>query len=335
MSIADGISDPRSDETPASRPSAGVTAAWRFRVPEAPKARGSLADRLLGVRAMPDLVRFGDAGYAQIVPPSGLAGAEAAGRRLADAIARGERITIHGDYDFDGIAGASILARMIRLLAPGHPLEVVLPDRYTTGYGLSVDGVRAIRERGTDLLVAVDCGITAHEAIAGGAELGLETLVLDHHTLATDAEGDFDLPVASIVVHPRLPVVGVGRTGDDEICGAAIAFKVAWALGVAHHGTEKLPALAKRELVEATTLAGLGTIADVMPLVGENRGLATLALRHLPSTVNPGLRALLVESGHDFAIGAVHEETIAFQLAPRVNALGRFGSPMPALELLC
>ncbi len=335
MSIADGISDPRSDHALAPRSPGGVIGTWRFRGPGDRISGGTLADRLLGVRAMPDLVRFGDAGYAQIVGPSGLAGAEAAGRRLADAIARGERITIHGDYDFDGIAGASILARMIRLLAPGHPLEVVLPDRYTTGYGLSVEGVRAIRDQGSDLLVAVDCGITAHEAIAGGAELGLETLVLDHHTIATAVDGGVDLPAASIVVHPRLPVDGVDRVGDDEICGAAIAFKVAWALGVAHHGSDRLPEPAKRELVEATTLAGLGTIADVMPLVGENRGLATLALRHLPKTANPGLRALLVESGHDFAIGAVHEETIAFQLAPRVNALGRFGSPMPALELLC
>ena len=335
MSIADGISDPRPDHAPAPRSPGGVIGTWRFRGPGARIAGGTLADRLLGVRAMPDLVRFGDAGYAQIVAPAGLAGAEAAGRRLADAIARGERVTIHGDYDFDGIAGASILARMIRLLAPGHPLKVVLPDRYTTGYGLSVEGVRAIREQGTDLLVAVDCGITAHEAIAVGAELGLETLVLDHHTIATAVDGGVDLPAASIVVHPRLPVDGVDRVGDDEICGAAIAFKVAWALGVAHHGSDRLPEPAKRELVEATTLAGLGTIADVMPLVGENRGLATLALRHLPKTANPGLRALLVESGHDFAIGAVHEETIAFQLAPRVNALGRFGSPMPALELLC
>ena len=332
------------DLTPAPdavRPSApaatfrGVTSAWRLRSEKPGSVRRTLADRLVDVRNLGSLVRFGDAGYGQIAPPSGLAGAEVAGRRLAEAIARGQRITIHGDYDFDGIAGASILARMIRLLAPAHPVDVVLPDRYTTGYGLSVEGVRAIRDAGTDLLVAVDCGITAHEAIEAAVAAGLETLVLDHHTLATDDAGGLDLPAASIVVHPRLPVTGVERVGDDEICGAAIAFKVAWALGVAHHGSERLPEPAKRELVEATTLAGLGTIADVMPLTGENRGLATLALRHLPATTNPGLRALLVESGYDAAAGAVHEETIAFQLAPRVNALGRFGSPMPALELLC
>lgn len=280
-------------------------------------------------------VRFGDGGFKQVVGPEGLAGAEAAGARLAEAITSGERIAIHGDYDFDGIAGATILSRIIRLIAPGHPLEVILPDRYTTGYGLSSQGVRAIRERGTDLLVAVDCGITAHEAIGVAADAGLETMVLDHHTIATTADGGFDLPAASVVVHPRLPVAGVGRVGDDELCGAAIAFKVAWALGKAHFRTEQLPQVVKQELVEATTLAGLGTIADVMPLVGENRALATLALRNLPRTTNPGLRALLAQCDHESAAGAVHEETIAFQLAPRINALGRFGSPMPALELLC
>ncbi len=335
MSIIDGepSTDPRLDGRAATV--RGLTAAWRWRSEKPDRDQGTLVDRILRVRSLDTLVRFGEAGYGQIAHPSGLANAEAAGRRLAEAIDRGQRITIHGDYDFDGIAGASILARMIRVLAPDHPVEVVLPDRYTTGYGLSVEGVRAIRERGADLLVAVDCGITAHEAIDAAVEVGLETLVLDHHTLQRFPSGGVDLPAASIVVHPRLPVEGVDRVGDDEICGAAIAFKVAWALGVAHHGSERLPEPAKRELVEATTLAGLGTIADVMPLTGENRAMATLALRHLPATGNPGLRALLVESGYDADTGAVHEEMVAFQLAPRVNALGRFGSPMPALELLC
>lgn len=315
----------------------GLLAAWRFRsrgVADGHRS-GSLRERLLGARGLPSPVPFGEGGFKQIVPPSGLAGAEAAGRRLAEAVDRGERITIHGDYDFDGIAGATILARMIRLVSPEHPLTVVLPDRYTTGYGLSVDGVRAMRDQGADLLVAVDCGITAHEAIAVAREAGLESMVLDHHTIATTADGDVDLPAASVVVHPRLPVDGVDRVGDDELCGAAIAFKVAWAFGVAHFKTEQLPRIARQELVEATTLAGLGTVADVMPLVGENRALATLALRNLPATTNPGLRALLAQCDHEPAAGAVHEETVAFQLAPRINALGRFGSPMPALELLC
>lgn len=317
----------------------GLLAAWRFRGGpvgvDRGRAAGSLRDRLLVARGLPAPVPFGEGGFKQVVPPAGLAGAEAAGRRLAEAIARGERITIHGDYDFDGIAGATILARMIRLVAPGHPLTVVLPDRYTTGYGLSVEGVRAMREEGTDLLVAVDCGITAHEAIEVGRDAGLETMVLDHHTISVDAGGRVDLPAASVVVHPRLPVEGVDRIGDDDLCGAAIAFKVAWALGVAHFRSEQLPQVARQELVEATTLAGLGTVADVMPLVGENRALATLALRNLPATTNPGLRALLAQCDHEPAAGAVHEETVGFQLAPRINALGRFGSPMPALELLC
>lgn len=296
---------------------------------------GSLADRLLKAREIPRPVEFDDAGYRQVVPPEGLAGAVAAGERLAEAIRNGERIVVHGDYDFDGIAASTILVRMIRLLAPSHPVEVVLPDRYTTGYGLSVEGVEAIREGGADLLVAVDCGITAHEAIEAGRARGLETMVLDHHTIDRDSNGGVHLPPASIVVHPELPVEGVERVGDDQICGAAIAFKVVWALGVAHHGSERLPEVARREVIEATTLAGLGTIADVMPLTGENRSMVALALRNLPHTVNPGLRALLAQCGHEPTAGAVHEETIAFQLAPRVNALGRLGSPMPAFELLC
>ncbi len=314
--------------------SAGILSAWRFRAGGATPS-DPLPLRVLRARGIESPTTFLEAGYRQVGGPETLAGAVAAGTRLAEAVRAGARIVIHGDYDFDGIASASILHRVIRISAPGHPIEVVLPDRYETGYGLSTEGLLALRREGIDLVVAVDCGITAHEAIAAAAEAGLETMVLDHHTIPRAADGGFDLPPASVVVHPHLPMDEAGEASDRDSCGAAIAFKVAWAFCTAFHRTEKLPEVIRNELVEATTLAGLGTIADVMPLVGENRALASLALRHLSRTSSPGLRALLAESGHEPDEGPVHEETVQFQLAPRVNALGRFGSAMPAIELLC
>ena len=330
------LDHPDSSDTIASKPTPrGLVSAWRFRKKIETSGAGPLPERLLRARGIENPVPFDEAGYKHVGGPETLSGAVEAGTRLAQAVADGRRIVIHGDYDFDGIASSSILHRAIRASAPDHPVEVVLPDRYTTGYGLSIEGLLALRNDGVDLVIAVDCGITAHEAIAAAAEVGLETMVLDHHTIPRTADGAFDLPPASVVVHPHLPLDGEDEAPERESCGATIAFKVAWAFATAHHRTDRLPEVIRRELVEATILAGLGTIADVMPLVGENRALATLALRNLGRTSSPGLRALLAESGHDPTAGAVHEETVQFQLAPRVNALGRFGSAMPAIELLC
>jgi len=317
----------------------GIVSKWKWRSPSAADASveatsGPLADRVLRGREIEDPVAFLDDGYGRVVPPEGLGGAVEAGQRLSEAIAAGRRIVIHGDYDFDGIAASAILARSLRLLSSEAEVRVVLPDRYQGGYGLSVEGLRRIREEGADLVVAVDCGITAIEAIEAARADGLDVMVLDHHSFIRDEAGDIVLPPACVVVHPGLPVDDPSCVGTDHLCGAAVAFKVVWATARAHFGSDRVPAVMKRELVEATILAGLGTIADVMPLVEENRALAALALRGLPNSGISGLRALLVESGHGLQDGPVHEETVQFQLAPRINALGRFGSAMPAVELL-
>ena len=317
----------------------GITSTWKWRSPSgrdpgSPSSQPNLADRVLEGRSIKDPVAFLDSSYGRIAPPEGLAGAVEAGERLARAIEEGSRIVIHGDYDFDGIAASAILQRSLRLMAPSSSIEVVLPNRYEDGYGLSVNGLKRIRAEGADLVIAVDCGITAIDAIRAAAEDGLEVMVLDHHRFVRDEQGEIVLPPASVVVHPGLPVTGVEQVGTDHLCGAAVAFKVVWATARSHFRTERVPSVMKQELVEATILAGLGTIADVMPLVEENRALAALALRGLPGSKIPGLRALLLESGHGPDDGPVHEEVIQFQLAPRINALGRFGSPMPAVELL-
>lgn len=316
----------------------GIVSRWKWRSPSADVVgedpSGPLAARVLRGREIQDPVAFLDDGYGRVVPPEGLAGAVEAGRRLAEAVGAGRRIVIHGDYDFDGVSASAILYRALRLISARADVRVVLPDRYEGGYGLSVDGLRRIRAEGADLVVAVDCGITAIDAIEAARADGLEVMVLDHHAFVRDVDGGVSLPPASVVVHPALPVEDAEVVGTDHLCGAAVAFKVVWAMARSHFGSERVPAAMKRELVEATILAGLGTIADVMPLVEENRALAALALRGLPNSGISGLRALLVESGHGLQDGPVHEETVQFQLAPRVNALGRFGSAMPAVELL-
>lgn len=321
----------------------GIAAQWVLRepdlsdrpaTPEFSGTGGPLSDRVVRARELDPPVRFQDGGYAQIRPPESLAGALDAGRVLADRLRNGTKIVIHGDYDFDGIAASSILQRGCLRMAPAADIEVVLPNRYETGYGLSEEGVQALVDRGVKLIVTVDCGITAHDPIALARSQGVDVVVVDHHTIPRNEVGEIDLPDADVVVHPHLP------SPEDEmpvgdLCGAALAFKVLWATARIFFGSDRLPEVMKRELVEATILAGLGTIADVMPLVGENRALATLCLRSLPGTSLVGLRSLLAESGYDQATGPVHEELVQFQLAPRINALGRLGSARPAIELLC
>lgn len=315
----------------------GILSRWRLtgRRESSAGGGGALLDRLVAVRGSKP-IPMNEIRFRNLEEPARLAGAIEAGERISQAIDEGRRIVIHGDYDFDGIASSSILKRMIHAVAPDHEVEIVLPDRYETGYGLSTQSLLDMRDDGVDLVIAVDCGITAHESIAAGNAVGLETMVLDHHTIPRSEDGSFDLPAASVVVHPHLPTSFDEAEAVREACGAAIAFKVSWALITTRFGQVKTsPEVVKREWREAVILAGLGTIADVMPLTGENRVLAALALQRLGTTRLPGLQALLELSGHDFEQQIVHEETVQFQLAPRINALGRIGSAMPAVELLC
>ncbi len=321
----------------------GIAAEWILRggafsdgmgSEQGPGSAEPLSARVVRARELEPPVSFQDGGYAQIRPPESLADVAAASRLLAERLRDGTSIVVHGDYDFDGIAASSILRRGCLLMEPGASIEVVLPNRYETGYGLSDAGVLELADRGVGLIVAVDCGISAHGPIAAARARGVDVVVVDHHTISQDADGALDLPDANVVVHPHLPSPEDGRPLGD-LCGAALAFKLLWATAREFYGSDRLPEVMRRELVEATILGGLGTIADVMPLVGENRAMATLALRSLPGTRMVGLRALLAESGYDQAMGAVHEELVQFQLAPRINALGRLGSAMPAIELFC
>lgn len=236
---------------------------------------------------------------------------EAADTVLASARA-GRRITIHGDYDVDGVCSTAILVRTLRTL--GARVDWFLPDR-VDGYGLSADTVRCLAQRGTELLVTVDCGITAVEEVALAGSLGIETIVTDHHLPRADGM----LPDAPIV-HPALCGYPCA-----ELCAAAVAHKLAQAiLEAAGHE----PSMAAEDL----DLVALATIADVVPLVGENRNLVRRGLRALAATAKPGLRALMAVAR--VQSGKVDERAVGFALAPRINAAGRLYRADAALELI-
>jgi single-stranded-DNA-specific exonuclease len=236
---------------------------------------------------------------------------EAAGKVLASARA-GRRITIHGDYDVDGVCSTAILVRALRAL--GAQVDWFLPDR-AEGYGLSAATVRRLAERGTELLITVDCGITAVEEVALAGSLGIETIVSDHHLPRADGV----LPDAPIV-HPTLCDYPCG-----DLCAAAVAHKLAQAILQEAGHEDSL-------LEEDLDLVALATIADVVPLLSENRNLARRGLRALAATTKPGLRALMAVAR--IQPNKVDERAVGFGLAPRINAAGRLYRADAALELI-
>lgn len=245
--------------------------------------------------------------------PEDFAGIAVAVREILEQLAAGARLTIHGDYDVDGICSTAILVRALREL--GADVDSYLPDRAADGYGLNATTVRRLAARGTRLLITVDCAITAVEEVALAQELGMKVIVTDHHAPRADGL----LPDAPIV-HPALCGYPC-----RELCATAVAYKLAQALFAA---AGRDPA----ELSPDLDLVALATVADVVELVGENRMLVRRGLRALAATTKPGLRALMSVAGVDPS--RVNERAVGFALAPRLNAAGRLYRADAGLELI-
>ena len=228
--------------------------------------------------------------------------------RIRAAVAAGRRICVHGDYDVDGIAATALAVLLLREL--GADVTWHLPSRFDEGYGVRGETLARLADEGCGLVLTVDCGITAVEEVAEAQAGGLEVIVTDHHR-----------PGASL---PACPIVAT-RPSDypfPELCGTGVVYK----LGQALFGVDS--EFPRRHL----DLVALATIADVVPLVDENRSLAIAGLRALGRTARPGLQALMRAASVDPA--TVDAGAVGFRLAPRINAAGRLGHPRAALELL-
>lgn len=257
-----------------------------------------------------------DPKLANLVPPERFPGIERAADRLRAAVARGDPIAVFGDFDADGLSATTVLVTALESI--GARVVPFIPDRTTEGYGFTEAAVtRLFREHpGTRLVVTVDCGISQ----IAGCELcrakGADVVLTDHHT-PPDV-----LPSVSAIVHPALPGVPPAAC---ELAGVGVAFKLAHALARGPNGARLFP------VQNLLPLVALGTVADIVPLVGENRLLVAAGLQLLRRGLCPGLTALADVARLKRAVRAVD---IAFKLAPRINAAGRIGNPMDALRLL-
>ncbi|MFM8725693.1 MAG: single-stranded-DNA-specific exonuclease RecJ [Planctomycetaceae bacterium] len=266
---------------------------------------------------------FLNAKLSDLNDPALLPGVERAAEAIVQALQQKRRITIYGDYDVDGVTGTSILWHCLQLCG-GH-VDYYIPCRMEEGYGLNQAAIRQLHEEDPQrLLVSVDCGIASVKEAALAKELGLELIITDHHTLGEQ------LPDAAVLVHPRLPG---SEYPFGELCGAGVAFKVAWAICQRLGDGKKASPRMREFLTSAVGLAAVGTVADVVPLQAENRVIVRFGLQSLSEMGSPGLKALLrVAKLSDKQ--ALRADDIGFGIGPRINAAGRLGQARLAVELL-
>jgi single-stranded-DNA-specific exonuclease len=264
----------------------------------------------------------------QLADPFLLPDMDAAIARLLTARERGDSLVIFGDYDVDGVTSSTLLLQVLRAL--GWQASSYLPHRMDEGYGLSRDGVEnCLKKYPTNLLLAVDCGSTAVETVAWLRERGVDVIVLDHHQISDPP------PAAVALVNPRVALRNQAAEHSapasfEELCSVGLAFKLAHAL--VKRGREiNLPGAAEFDLRPLLDLVALGTIADLVPLTGENRILVSAGLERLNATTRPGLVALKQVAQSPETLGTFD---VGFQLAPRLNASGRLETAEESLHLL-
>jgi len=255
--------------------------------------------------------------------PSLFRGMDAAAARISDAVMGGEAITVFADYDVDGATSAAILIRLLRQLgaSPGH----YIPDRMLEGYGPSVDALLGLRAAGTSLLLLLDCGTQAFAELEAAAAAGLDVVVVDHHKASTA------LPRATALINPNRLDEAAEAAGFGHVCTAGLAFLLGAAVNRELRRRGWFATRPEPKLAELLDIVALGTVADVVPLLGLNRAYVALGLRRMAERRNPGISALFDVAAHARAPMA---EDLGFVLGPRINAGGRVGKADLGVRLL-
>ena len=247
--------------------------------------------------------------------PSLLTDAQAGVDLILSEIARGSKICVYGDYDADGITATALMLGILRKLAPAEELDYYIPSRFDEGYGLNMEAVRHIADKGSRLVITVDCGSVSPAEVEYAKSLGMKIVVTDHHTI-TDEMAD------CLVINPK--------RADDQypfkgLSGCGVAFKMAQII-------QKRAALPKSVLTELLDLVAIGTIGDIMPMLDENRTLIKFGLRVLNTGHRYGLKKLAEGAG--LKLGEITAENIGFVIAPHLNASGRMQDASQAVKLL-
>lgn len=284
-----------------------------------------------GIRKAQEAVQFLNPKLSSLAPPEQLAGVQEAARRLVTAARQRRKICIYGDYDVDGIVGTAVLLRLLRYLQA--TVEYYIPLRQKDGYGLSAEKLRELHQRGIQTVVTVDCGIGSLAEAELAQQLGMELIITDHHSLHVDDRGGVLLPAASVVVHPRWPT---DHYPHGELCGAGVAFKLAWEIARQASGvlSGPLPQDLRELLLDAVGLTAVAVVADAVPLRGENRVLVSYGLRRLVEQPPVGLKALMEVAELPKKGGRLSTEDVSYHLAPRLNAAGRIECARMSVDLL-
>ena len=285
-----------------------------------------LAARVLAARGLAepaDAEGFLAARLTDLPDPFSMKGMDAAVARIVRAVESGEKIALYGDYDVDGVTSTSLLAGFLR--AAGAEVATYVPHRLVEGYGLNTAAVEKLAREGAKLLVTLDCGITSAPEVRAAAALGVDAVVVDHHTVPVE------LPAAAAILNPHQPGCGYP---SKELAAVGVTFTLAMALRKALRERGRFGATRPEpNLKDALDLVALGTIADVVPLVGANRILVRWGLEVLAKSRRPGVRALKrvagVVEGAEVSAGQV-----GFRLAPRINAAGRLDDAGRGVRLL-
>ena len=294
---------------------------WRLTPPLPPDVQHSLAEyrpfeqEILfnrGIRTTKEVDAYFTFGISQDHDPFLMSGMDQAVERLQAAVVSEENIVIYGDYDADGVTATALLVDVLRRI--GASVGHYIPNRFNEGYGLNHDALTKIRERGGELVITVDCGVRAIDEIEHAVSLDLDVIVTDHHQPGT-------------CLPPALAVINPSQRGDSypfkELAGVGVAYKLAQALS---------QRLGEPEPTESLDLVAIGTVADIVPLYGENRQLVRMGLEQLNHTQRLGLRAIIETIGYEF--GHLNTTTIGFGIGPRLNAAGRLDSAERAFNLL-
>ena len=258
--------------------------------------------------------RFLRPDLSQLHDPATLADAEIAAERITESIDSHQTILVHGDYDVDGISAAALMTRWLTSL--GGLVVPFVPHRLRDGYDFGAAGLQAARDVGAELIITADCGTAAHRTVEAARAAGIDVIITDHHTVSDS------LPNATAVVNPLRPDCAYPNKG---LCGTALAYKICELVAIAA-GKDPEP------LVEYLDLVALATVADMVPLSGENRSLVHFGLHRFAHTIVPGIRALLDVT--DISGQDITEREIGFVIAPRINSAGRVGETTDALQLL-